>query len=58
MNELTKLLTSKELCSCLKISRATMYKLIEKKCFPVIKIGGDLRFKQKDIEQYINKSQV
>ncbi|MCX6154105.1 MAG: helix-turn-helix domain-containing protein [Candidatus Kapabacteria bacterium] len=47
------LITPAELASQLSISMATVYRLIETRKIPFYKIGGSLRFKQDDVEKYI-----
>lgn len=52
------LLTPIDLAKYLGISKATMQRLIAKRCIPFHKIGGSLRFKQTDVEMYLEKNRV
>lgn len=49
-------LSAYEVASFFNISRPTIYKLIEKRCIPFYKIGGNIRIKKKDIINYLEKS--
>jgi len=54
-----KLLTIKDIMGILKISRSTVYSLLDSNRFPrpVIRLTKRLmRWKEKDIEQYLNNS--
>ncbi|MCX6153850.1 MAG: helix-turn-helix domain-containing protein [Candidatus Kapabacteria bacterium] len=47
------LITPAELANTLSVSMTTVYRLIETRKIPFCKIGGSLRFKQDDVEKYI-----
>jgi len=57
-NIITELLTPDELAKFLSISRATVYRLVEKRLIPFYKIRGSLRFEKSDILDYLKKSRV
>ena len=50
------LLTPQQVIGMLQISRATLYRLMGMRKFPFCKIGGAIRFRVADIEEYIEKS--
>ena len=49
------MLTMKELSELFKVSRATIYKMIDKCDLAFIRISGQLRFLEKDVEEYIER---
>lgn len=49
------LMTTKELGVLLKMSSKTIHRLIEKREIPVYRIGGLLRFRKSEIQEYIKK---
>ncbi|QQS60486.1 helix-turn-helix domain-containing protein [Candidatus Falkowbacteria bacterium] len=40
------------------ISRKTVYRLVDRRLVPFHKIGGVLRFRKKDIEEYLNSTRI
>lgn len=52
MNE--KILTIKEVASYLKVTEKSIYRLLSQGKFPGFKVGGTWRFKQSEIERWIN----
>jgi excisionase family DNA binding protein len=50
-----ELLTLKELSKYLKISKPTLYKMVEKGKIPALKIANQWRFKKDDINTWIEK---
>ena len=50
---LNKLITPDELAEILRISKASVYRLIDGRRLPFYKVGGSIRFKNKDIEEYL-----
>ena len=48
-----KLLTVKMACDTLALSRTTLYRLITRGELPVVRIGGNVRIRQKDIDAFI-----
>lgn len=51
-------LSPDQLAKLLKLSKATIYRLIEKRALPFYKIGGSLRFKQNEIMEYVEKCRI
>jgi excisionase family DNA binding protein len=51
------LLTVPEAMSLLRVSRGTLYNLVNDGAFPVVKIGGT-RFKRADLLDYIDRSTI
>ncbi len=56
IQEQEKLITIKDVMELLSISRPTVYRLMDKGDIPSYKIGNQLRFKQSEIEAYIEES--
>jgi len=50
------LLTVKEACEYLNISRAMLYKLIKEGKIKPIKLGKSTRFDKKDLDDFIEKA--
>jgi excisionase family DNA binding protein len=50
-----ELLTLEELSKCLKISKPTLYKMLEKGRIPALKIANQWRFKKDEINIWIEK---
>ncbi len=48
-----ELLTVKEVEEYLRVTRTTVYKLINRGAFPVIKIAGATRIKRDDLMAYV-----
>jgi len=55
-NRISKLLTPKDLALLLNVSQTTIYRIIESQKILFYKIGGSIRFKQADIEDYLDKN--
>ncbi len=53
-----KFLTPKDLGMFFNISRATVYRMIEKRTIPFYKINGGIRFLKNDIEEYLNQTRI
>lgn len=51
-----ELLTVKEVEEYLRVTRTTIYKLINRGAFPVIKVAGATRIKRDDLMAYIERS--
>lgn len=51
-------LSTDELGKLLKLSKATVYRLIEKRALPFYKIGGSIRFKHDDVMKYVEKCRI
>jgi len=56
MNE--EILTVKELAELLRISEATLYKLIRNHEIPVFKVANEWRFQKKSITKWITSKEV
>jgi len=50
-----ELLTLEELASYLKISKPTLYKMVENGKIPALKIANRWRFKKDDINRWVEK---
>ena len=48
-----ELMTVKEVEEYLRVTRTTIYKLINKGAFPVVKIAGATRIKRDDLMAYV-----
>ena len=53
-----QLLTVQEISNLLKVPRHYVYYLTHTKRIPFLKIGGNLRFKQSDIDEWIRSMEV
>ena len=49
-----KLLTTREAMDYLRISRVTIYRLMKRKELPIHRVGFHYRFKQSELEKYLN----
>lgn len=49
------LLTAKDVMSYLRIGRTTLYHLTKAGEIPFYKVGGELRFKQNDLDHYLER---
>jgi len=55
-NQINKhFLNSKELAAYFGVSLKTIYRRIENRELPFYKIGGCIRFKKEDVDNYLNK---
>ncbi len=52
------LLTPKDLASMLKVSQASVYRLIEGRKIPFFKVGGSLRFAKDDVNRFLKDVRV
>jgi excisionase family DNA binding protein len=52
------LITPNELTEFLRISKSSLYRLVDGRIIPFCKVGGVLRFRKSDIEDYIEKSLI
>ncbi|MCP4010077.1 MAG: helix-turn-helix domain-containing protein [Proteobacteria bacterium] len=53
-----RMMTVQDLMDFLQVSRSSVYRLIERKVFPVYKIEGITRFKRDDILKYIESKKT
>jgi len=51
-------LTPDELAQFLKISKPTIYRLVDNRKIPFYRINGSLRFDKKDILDYLQKNRI
>jgi len=51
-------ITPEELADIFKISKSSVYRLIDKRQIPFFKIGGKLRFSQSDIDKYLENVHI
>lgn len=58
VSNMNNLITPEELASLLRMSKPSVYRLIEKRKIPFHKISGSLRFKLSDVEKYINDARI
>lgn len=52
------LITPEELADIFKISKSSVYRLIDKRQIPFFKIGGKLRFSKDDVSEYLNNVRI
>jgi excisionase family DNA binding protein len=52
------LLSIKDLSKVFNISQATAYRIVESRKIPFYKIGGTIRFDEKDILAYLAKNRI
>ncbi len=57
-NPISEFLTPCELAHLLKISKPTVYRLVDKRQIPFFKVGGSIRFDKKDIMCYLQGRRV
>ncbi|RKX64126.1 MAG: DNA-binding protein [Thermodesulfobacteriota bacterium] len=50
-----ELLTLEEVAKYLKISKHTLYKMLEKRKIPAFKVANQWRFKKSDIDKWLEK---
>ena len=55
---LPKLLTPDELADALRISKVSVYRLVEKRLLPFYRVRGSLRFEEKDVIAYLERKRV
>jgi len=53
-----KLLSIKDLGKLFNISKTTAYRIVESRKIPFYKIGGALRFSEKDILAYLEENRI
>jgi excisionase family DNA binding protein len=53
-----KIMTTNEVAAFLKVNRATVYRLVQRKELPSLRVGGgDHRFRRADIDERIRKNE-
>ncbi len=53
-----RLLTIPDIAALLRISRTTVYRLVEARKIPFVRVGGLVRFTKTDIERYLRGSHI
>jgi excisionase family DNA binding protein len=48
-------MTADEVAAFLKVSRATVYKLMKSKKLPGFRLGGEFRFRRSDIDAWMRR---
>ncbi len=56
--EIDSLLTIKDVAMLLKISATSVRRLQQGRHLPFIKVGGSIRFDQRDVIEYLKKARV
>jgi len=57
-NPIPKLITPDELARLLRISKAGVYRLVEKRAMPFYKVRGSLRFDKKDVSEFLRETRI
>ncbi len=52
------LLTPSEAASMLRLSKASIYRLVETRRLPFFRVSGSLRFSKKDLDEYLAHGRV
>jgi len=52
------LLTIEEVAECLRVSKTSVYRLVERRELPFCRVGRTLRFSRKDLENYLAARRV
>ena len=50
-----KLLTIKDLCELLQLSKSLLYKWVHYAFIPHVKLGSNVRFRQSEVEKWLKK---
>ena len=53
-----ELMTTTELAKYLRISRASVYRLVRQKQIPVSKVGRQLRFRRDTVDMWLSKGEA
>lgn len=53
-----KLLTVDEVAEIFRVSKPTIYRMIQSRILPFYKIGGALRFKETEVLEYLESQRV
>ncbi len=51
-------LTPDELAAFMKLSKSTVYRLVESRVLPFYRLGGSLRFRKQDVIAYIESKKT
>lgn len=52
------LLRPTEAAQYLKLSRVTLYRLVEKRALPFYRVSGSLRLSRKDLDEYLSSHRI
>jgi len=52
------LFTPSEAASMLRLSKASIYRLVETRRLPFYRVSGSLRFSKKDLDEYVSQGRV
>ncbi len=55
---LLTLFTPGEAASMLRLSKASIYRLVETRSLPFYRVSGSLRFAKKDLDEYLSRGRV
>ena len=57
-NTLPNMLTPDDLAGILRISKTSVYRLVERRRIPFFRVGGSLRFAKSDVLAYLNGNRI
>ena len=57
-NTISNLLTPDELAALLRISKVSVYRLVEKRSMPFYRVNGSLRFDKNDVMAYLKENRI
>ena len=57
-NSTIKFLTPSELATFLKVSKTSVYRLVDNRKLPFYKVGGSLRFDLVDVMDYLSNNRI
>lgn len=52
------LMTINDVCTMLSVSESTIRRLAENRAIPFLKVGGSVRFRLTDVNEYLDKQTV
>lgn len=58
VDAMDKLLTINELTDYLNVSRRTVYRLLDDTEFPAYRVGGHLRFRREEVDEWLQKQRL
>lgn len=53
-----RLLTIPDLCDMLSVSESTIRRLVNSGSVPFLKVGGGIRFRLADVDEYLDKQTI
>jgi len=54
----TQLLTPKQVCERLAVSRRTLQRLTDERLISFVRVGGQVRFRESVVELYVTKEEI